>query len=336
MKIKRRIIFLMALFTGLIFFTISCGVVEYEKKKCPEDKFVRELWLIDLNQNTETFVANGHDPVFSVDSRRIIFVDTSNSVVSFDLQSRKMALLISPHKNASHLAIAYRTSWLAFSAFDFGSASGDIFIFHPDGSGFRNLTYSSSQSESDPSFSSDGQWIVFKENSDIAMINFQGEKRILLKVSTGSVGSPQLTLTGNQLAFLHYPDRNVRIHNLNHSSKDTTIQIASENFDVSPIKDEILYFYYGGLYLLDTHSYAKEKIADYGRVFSFSPDGKSVVFLNLNNELIRETIETKAQHVIKKFDNDAFDSGNIHMIRLSPDNQKIVFQKNTMKKVIPQ
>ena len=335
MKIGHGNLFLISVFALVIFFVTSCGVVEYEKKKCPEDKFVQELWLIDLNQNTETLVSHGTNPVFSADSRHVIFIDDSNAVVSFDLQTQTVTPLVSSFKYVYSLTITYETNWLALSVMNFASASVDIFILRPDGSGLRNLTYSNSQNENDPSFSSDGKWIVFKEGSGVSMTNFQGEKRTLITGNTGSIGFPRLTITGNKLVFLHYPDKNVKICDLKDSTKDTTIQIAGEHFDVSPTKDEILYFYYGGLYVMDTNTFAKEKIADYGRSFSYSPDGQWVVFIDLNDRIILKNIETGVQKVVRESSRNEMDTGTISLCRISPDNQRIVFQRSYTKRVIP-
>ncbi len=99
------------------------------------------------------------------------------------------------------------------------SGNGEIFVMNADGSEWKNITNSSSSSESEPSWSPDGNKIAFKLNrgkdSEICIMNADGTELIRLTNNSSVDNCPTWSPDGRKIAFVSERDGNEEIYVMN-------------------------------------------------------------------------------------------------------------------------
>jgi len=85
----------------------------------------------------------------------------------------------------------------------------DVFVINPDGSGLRNLTNPSGRTETEPSFSADGEKIVYvrkpsdSQNREIVTVNFPGgSQRTTVARSYAYFPEPAFSPDGEKIVFV--------------------------------------------------------------------------------------------------------------------------------------
>lgn len=142
--------------------------------------------------------------------------------------------------------------------------AGDLMLMNDDGSNVRPLTHTPAD-DSQPAFSSDGQWVVFTRNdpavgpdADIYRVGIDGTDERRLTDALGADTEPAVSPDGKRVAF--QTTRNLNRH---HDSGDIFV-MSSAGYGERPLIQS-----------------AKSEGSP-----SFSPDGRSMVFIRRGRALI--------------------------------------------------
>lgn len=164
----------------------------------------------------------------------------------------------------------------------------DIYIMNADGTNQTALTTSGNNFT--PSFSPDGNKIVFSNGGLIYLMNADGSNKTLLNNSSDSL-KPRFSLDGSKITFATFRDGNYEIYSMNSDGSNLTrLTFFSPASDLSP---------------------------------SFNPDGSKIVFESNrdgNNEIY--LMNSDGSNQIRLTANLSFDGRP----DFSPDGSKIVFQ----------
>ena len=319
--------------SGIILFSIfsfSCGILKYDEEDYPIEETVNEIWMIDLLTGTESFLANGQFPGFSPDGEHVLFIDNYRTIYSLNLQSRSLIRVSPQLKHLNSFSVSYQTDMIAFAGISFSANKYDLFIAHCDGNDFKNLTSSNFYDEYDPGFTADGSLIVYKEGASISAIDLEGKKTILQELNSSTASLPRLSFSKNKLLYIQHPDKTLKIIDLHDSHRDTVIQISGEFYDLSPVQDYVLYSL-GSAYLLNLNTFEKQKLIEYARHARFSPDGNNIVYFDVWGNLVFFNILSQETKIIKQARVDV----RIPALGISPDNDKVVYQKDYEIEVRP-
>ena len=197
----------------MIAFETNDETVECDLDGVPSQCPLPQVWTMRADGSNVTKVADGADPSWSPDSRRIVFeADRQIQVANADGTGRR-TLTEQPGG-------AFRPAWspaggrIAFVAMVQREREvGEILVMNDDGSQVSNLT-SGRGYDADPLWSRDGSKIAFTTfdpvlegtNHEVAVMNPDGSGRRVLTNSPASDGKVTWAPEGDRLAFMRSID----------------------------------------------------------------------------------------------------------------------------------
>lgn len=285
---------------------------------------VSEIFVINSDGSNDKYLSDGSSPLFSSDSKQIIFVE-DHSIWTINLDGSGKYPLTNKFRTLWNILINYPSNRILFSTQGFSGNSGDLFIVNADGNELRNLTNTNFVHEFSPSFSSDGSNILFEQWDGLYMMDLQGMKSLIFAVNDGTVSQAQFSASGKKIIYLRHPSKHIQIIDILTGEIDTTIAATNEHFAVCPSRDEIL-FNYKSLLAMNLLTYRTVKIADYNFMPVYSPDGNKIIYIDLHGNLVMINSDGSDSYVCKgPFPRDKYYRYESYAV--SPDNSKIVYNK---------
>ncbi len=276
----------------LLFLLIqSCKITETGDEYEPAEKIKREIHLIDLTDKSDTLLALGSFPQFSLDGNKIIYLKDSSDGINWrrimvmDLNGGNKRAISGYYDYLNGVFCSPVRPQIVFSAWDFTNRTSDLFIVDEDGANLRNLTNTVDQNELQPAFSPDGNIIVFVQIGHryrIKTLNITGGEQKILKTSDQwRLKNPRFTLNGSKIIYSEESNRvdgprSVRLMDVADPLNDRIL----EN-----ILPTLLVTYSGRLvfserYKIKGYDLVLDKITEIGsgNPLALSPDGSKIVF----------------------------------------------------------
>lgn len=316
-----RIENILKIFVPLICITlVSCNITE-PKEGWTSYEIIEEIWCVDLNGNNNIFLAHGISPQFTSNGEKILFIQQER-IHSINPDGTDDQIISPAQKYISDFKT--NNDKILYSAFAFSSYSNDIFIMNSDGSQFENLTNTNTGAEFSPPFSHDGLQIIFTEYSNILILDFLGNLKNVLKSDTTYFRNPQFNAYGDKIVYTEYyfskATRLLKLLYLKNPGKTITFKFYTEDFSLSPVKDEML-CQYRIVSLVDLNTFEEKQLSTiYSHNPSWSQDGSKILFVEQKDIVITNSEQTFAKRI-------ATGKDNINSVAISADNDKIVYSR---------
>jgi Tol biopolymer transport system component len=314
-----RAIIILLLFLLLFF---ACGLLEpSEEDESWSYKTIYEIWILNSDGSTETYLTNGIYPAFTSDGLQIIFMrDDRFMKINIDGSEEKPITGQIPGVNGFNMHHPSRL--IIFDAVEYFSFNYDLFIMNDDGAELTNLTNTTFEYEWAPKLSADGSRILFVQPDGIYTMDLKGVKTQLVSLNSGTISQVQFSASGKKVICLRHPSIHVQIIDTQTGLVDTTIVPSNESFAVCPTRDEIA-LNSQELCLLDLYTYQKTRLAGYNQAPVYSPDGNKIIYIDLyRNLVIIDLLSGESRLVAASLPLER--SYRYLTYSIAPDNSKIV------------
>ena len=310
--------------TAAAFF--ACDIFEPEEEPYYATRTVQEIWVIDLEKKTDTFLTLGVCPFFTSNSQDILFC-RDDFIWRMGIDGAKPSPISPRFDYLWSYDIHTPTDRIVFHGASLANNSTDIFLIQADGQGFINLCNTAFDTEASACFSPDGSQIVFEQNSSICKMDLRSKEisQIMDRSTTASSFSDaQLNFSNDKIICRFHPSLDILIISVSAGTIEKTIELAGQgDFAVCPTRDELL-FYQRGLQVMDLNTYETTKIVDNAGMPAYSPDGSKEVFLDSKRQMVMIDADGGNYKVCKEpLSGDVYK--HIKSYAVSPDNQKIVY-----------
>ena len=220
---------------------------------------------------------------------RIVYWSGGNLFL-LDLQARDLQPIQLTHQiEVLFPVVSVDGAWVAFQGIVPGRSS-DIYVMRSDGSGLIDVTNTTGVSEIDPSWSPDGQRIVYDHASapsSIWTISVDGSgSHVLVGDTTRSYGWPRWSPSRDEVIFQsikRFSNDRVQIHRVNgDGTGEVTLTSGNRNVyyaEWSPDGNWILYCGDAlGLYVMDQNGMNARQVWPLGgfKIAEFSPDSRRI------------------------------------------------------------
>ena len=188
-----------------------------------------------LTNNTATDLS----PQYSPDGSKIVFCSDRNTTGIFDIivmnsDGSNQTFLTTSSDNASPQYSPDGTK-IAFSRYDMSASNWEIFVMNADGSNLANRTQNAAN-ENYPSWSTDGNSIVFERNGHIYTMNASdGSNQTALTSGTSTNQYPFYLPNGRQIAYSSNSPGNIEVFLMGtDGSNNTQVTFTSSSTESRP------------------------------------------------------------------------------------------------------
>ncbi|MFC1564888.1 DPP IV N-terminal domain-containing protein [candidate division KSB1 bacterium] len=178
---------------------------------------------------------------------------------------------------------------LAFRSWE--QSSGAIYTINVDGSGLKKITPEDHNTNDFPSWSPDGQTIVYESDFNIYTVKSDGTANTQITFGddrNDRKDSPVFSPDGSRIYFRHRPSSNIYMMNPDGSGMiNLTESIYIEHFSISPDGLKIAYTSDKDIWIMDSDGRNKTNLTNEIIINSnprWSPDGELIVYSTFSNE----------------------------------------------------
>jgi hypothetical protein len=308
------------------------------------------IYSYDIKEGKLSKIADSMNPIYYPVINSFAYTQSKGGLTLIDAETKRLKV-IAPIADIWDFAIS--KDGLKFAFCPYQKSDTDLYLVDLDGTNLKKIIATPTRFESHPSFSSNGQYIVYNFSKDdfntrgIAIYDLKSSTvKIIKEVKKPfSVGNANFLNNDNSILYIETEllnsggeiKYNLRLINISDLSDDKILDDRLTNYTLSSdnkiifsddVKnlDTFTYSYHMFLYEISTKNIEDLGV---GNVFNFSADGEDLIFLAEYNKNII-TIKNLTDKSTTYFDLGETDFW-VSVPFLSKDKSKIYFSARPLK-----